>query len=241
MSSRAKLFIAGSKYAGNKIKDIVKTLKRNYKAKKAKQTPSKRSLASKRTKANVERAGQGTKSLKAYNIRAGARNDKMVPIKKQSQKGSSFQTHNVKTPGANSARGMGLSRYGSEGSASSWRSDMDRFQEIPLSSFFKKRKKALGGVASFSRGGDNMPARNKKNFRSTKSGAGMTAAGVASYRSKNPGSKLSTAVTEDKPGKKRSARRKSYCARSAGQMKMFPKAAADPNSRLRQARRRWKC
>ena len=96
-----------------------------------------------------------------------------------------------------------------------------------------------------------MPAKNKKNFRSTKSGAGMTAAGVASYRRKNPGSKLSTAVTEDKPGKKRSARRKSYCARSArrksycarsaGQMKMFPKAAADPNSRLRQARRRWKC
>ena len=36
-------------------------------------------------------------------------------------------------------------------------------------------------------------------------------------------------------------RRKSYCARSAGQMKKFPKAAKDPNSRLRQARRRWKC
>ena len=26
-----------------------------------------------------------------------------------------------------------------------------------------------------------------------------------------------------------------------GQMKKFPKAAKDPNSRLRQARRRWKC
>ena len=55
-----------------------------------------------------------------------------------------------------------------------------------------------------------MPARNKKNFRSTKSGAGMTRAGVAAYRRMNPGSKL-------------------------------PKAARDPNSRLRQARRRWKC
>ena len=33
----------------------------------------------------------------------------------------------------------------------------------------------------------------------------------------------------------------SYCARSAGQMKKFPKAAKDPNSRLRQARRRWNC
>ena len=246
MSSRAKLFIAGSKYAGTKIKDIVKTLKRNYKAKKTSSkktsTKSKRPLFRQEAlKANSARARLKNKSIKPFNIRAGARNDKVIPIKNQSQVGSSFQTHNIKTPGANSARGMGLSRYGSEGSASSWRSDMDRFQEIPLSSFFKKKKKALGGVASFSRGGDNMPDRNKKNFRSTKSGAGMTAAGVASYRRKNPGSKLSTAVTEDKPGKKRSARRKSYCARSAGQMKMFPKAAADPNSRLRQARRRWKC
>ena len=239
--SKVKLAYTGGKYAGKKLIDIVKSLKKNLKAKKAKQTPSKRQLASKRSKANIERAGRGTKSIKAYNIRAGARNDKMVPIKKQSQKGSSFQTHSVRTPGANSARGMGLSRYGSEGSAASWRSDMDRFQEIPLSSFFKKKKKALGGVMSLRSGGDTMPARNKKNFRSTKSGAGMTAAGVASYRRKNPGSKLSTAVTEDNPGKKRSARRKSYCARSLGQMKKFPKAAKDPNSRLRQARRRWKC
>ena len=93
--------------------------------------------------------------------------------------------------------------------------------------------------AKMKRGG--MPPRNKKNFRSTKAGAGMTQAGVEAYRRKNPGSKLKTAVTEDKPGPKRAARRKSYCARSAGQMKMFPKAAKDPNSRLRQARRRWKC
>ena len=41
-----------------------------------------------------------------------------------------------------------------------------------------------------------MPARNKKNFRSTKSGAGMTAAGVRAYRRMNPGSKLKTAVGE---------------------------------------------
>lgn len=36
-------------------------------------------------------------------------------------------------------------------------------------------------------------------------------------------------------------RRDSFCARSAGQMKMWPKAAKDPNSRLRKARRAWKC
>jgi hypothetical protein len=81
----------------------------------------------------------------------------------------------------------------------------------------------------------------QKYFRSTKSGAGMTKAGVARYRRENPGSKLKTAVTEKKPTGKRAARRKSYCARSAGQMKKFPKAAKNPNSRLRQARRRWKC
>ena len=88
---------------------------------------------------------------------------------------------------------------------------------------------------------DNMPKRNKKNFRSTKSGAGMTTAGVRAYRRKNPGSKLQTAVTEKNAKGKRAARRKSYCARSAGQMKRFLKAAKNPNSRLRQARRRWRC
>ena len=97
----------------------------------------------------------------------------------------------------------------------------------------------------FRKGGrvrDKQPPKTKKYFRSTKSGAGMTKAGVARYRRENPGSKLKTAVTgKVKPGSKAANRRKSYCARSAGQMKKFPKAAADPNSRLRQARRRWKC
>ena len=73
--------------------------------------------------------------------------------------------------------------------------------------------------------------------RPTKSGAG-----VAKYRRDNPGSKLKTAVTgKVKPGSKAAKRRKSFCARSAGQMKKFPKAAKNPNSRLRQARKRWKC
>ena len=81
--------------------------------------------------------------------------------------------------------------------------------------------------------------------RPTKSGAGMTQKGVEAYRRRNPGSKLKTAVTTEpsklKKGSKDANRRKSYCARSAGQMKKFPKAAKDPNSRLRQARRRWNC
>ena len=87
-----------------------------------------------------------------------------------------------------------------------------------------------------------MPPRNKKYFRPTKSGAGMTRAGVQAYRRLNPGSKLNTAVTGNvKAGSKAANRRKSFCARSAGQLKMWPSAAKDPNSRLRQARRRWKC
>jgi hypothetical protein len=78
----------------------------------------------------------------------------------------------------------------------------------------------------------------------SKSG-GLNAKGVASYRAANPGSKLKTAVTTKpsklKKGSKAAKRRKSYCARRTGQMKQFPKAANDPNSRLRQARKRWKC
>ena len=71
---------------------------------------------------------------------------------------------------------------------------------------------------------DKQPPKTKKYFRSTKSGAGMTAAGVAKYRRDNPGSKLKTAVTMKKNlTAKEKARRKSFCARSAGQMKSFQK------------------
>ena len=79
---------------------------------------------------------------------------------------------------------------------------------------------------------DKMPPKTKKYFRSTKSGAGMTKAGVARYRRDNPGSKLKTAVTgKVKPGSKAAKRRKSFCARSKGWT----------GERGRAARRRWKC
>ena len=80
------------------------------------------------------------------------------------------------------------------------------------------------------------------NYRKTKDGAGMTPDGIRRHRAANPGSKLKTAVTgKVKKGSKDAKRRKSFCARSAGQMKKFPKAAKNPNSRLRQARKRWRC
>jgi len=71
-----------------------------------------------------------------------------------------------------------------------------------------------------------------RNFRTVEEGAGMTAKGVASYKDKNPGSKLQTAVTGDvKPGSKAAKRRKSFCARSRGWT----------GERGKAARRRWKC
>ena len=80
------------------------------------------------------------------------------------------------------------------------------------------------------------------NYRKTSKGAGMTRKGVKAYRKKNPGSKLKTAVTGNvKKGSAAAKRRKSYCARAAGQMKKFPKAAKNPKSRLRQARKRRRC
>ena len=71
--------------------------------------------------------------------------------------------------------------------------------------------------------------------RSTESGAGLTAKGVAKYRRQNPGSKLKTAVTTPpsklKPGSKAAKRRKSFCARSRGWT----------GERGKAARRRWNC
>jgi hypothetical protein len=88
-----------------------------------------------------------------------------------------------------------------------------------------------------------MPPKNKKYFRSTKSGAGMTKAGVKKYRRDNPGSKLKTAVTgKVKKGSKAAKRRKSYCSRSKGQMKMHRiNCSKTPKKRICAARRRWKC
>jgi len=100
--------------------------------------------------------------------------------------------------------------------------------------------------AAYMAKGGNIPKTTKgpgANYRPTKQGAGMTKKGVMAYRRANPGSKLSTAVTgKVKPGSKAAMRRKSYCARSLGQLRRSSQATQnDPNSRIRQARRRWKC
>lgn len=72
---------------------------------------------------------------------------------------------------------------------------------------------------------------------------GLNEKGRKAYERDNPGSNLKPPVSKEQAAKsdKSAARRKSFCARSAGQMKKFPEAAKDPESRLRKARRKWDC
>lgn len=63
---------------------------------------------------------------------------------------------------------------------------------------------------------------------------GLNEKGRASYN-RETGGNLKAPQPEGGP------RRDSFCARSAGQMKMWPKAAKNPKSRLRLARKAWKC
>ena len=68
---------------------------------------------------------------------------------------------------------------------------------------------------------------------------GLNAAGRAHFK-RTTGAELKPPAPNPKTPKD-AARRKSFCARSAGQAKMFPKAAANPESRLNKARRAWNC
>jgi hypothetical protein len=75
---------------------------------------------------------------------------------------------------------------------------------------------------------------------------GMSQKAVNAYRREHPGSKLKTAVTTKpsklKRGSKASKRRKSYCSRSRGQMKMHSiSCAKTPDKAICKARRRWNC
>jgi hypothetical protein len=70
---------------------------------------------------------------------------------------------------------------------------------------------------------------------------GLNAKGRASAKAEGHNLKPPVKKAEAAKSPKSAARRKSYCARSAGQAKQFPKAAKDPNSRLNKARRAWDC
>ena len=74
-----------------------------------------------------------------------------------------------------------------------------------------------------------------RHFLSAKEGAGMTAAGRAAYNKETGGN-----LKAPQPGGGK--RKKSYCARSAGQMKMHNiNCSKTPKKRICAARRRWKC
>ena len=80
----------------------------------------------------------------------------------------------------------------------------------------------------------------KGHFRSTKSGAGMTAKGVAAVNRKTGGN-LKTAVTgKVKPGSKDAGRRKSFCARMSGVKGPMKDEKGRP-TRKAMSLKRWKC
>ena len=83
------------------------------------------------------------------------------------------------------------------------------------------------------------PAWTRKEGQNPK--GGLNAKGRASAKAQGSNLKPPVKAAQAKKSPKAAARRKSYCARSAGQAKMFPKAAKDPNSRLNKARRAWDC
>ena len=72
---------------------------------------------------------------------------------------------------------------------------------------------------------------------------GMSQKSVDAYKRENPGSKLKTAVTgKVKKGSKDAKRRKSFCARSKGQMDMHNiDCKKTPEKKICKARKRWRC
>ena len=88
-------------------------------------------------------------------------------------------------------------------------------------SIFKKLRKTTKGKG--------------RHFLTAKEGAGMTAAGRRAYNKQTGGN-----LKAPQPGGGK--RKKSYCARSAGQMKMHNiNCSKTPKKRICAARRRWKC
>ena len=104
------------------------------------------------------------------------------------------------------------------------------FSPVPNGPLIKKKGPFKGSTL---KNGGSSPAWQRKEGKNP--AGGLNAKGRASYNRANPGSNLKA------PQPQGGARKRSFCARSAGQMKMFPKAAKDPNSRLRLARKKWKC
>lgn len=104
--------------------------------------------------------------------------------------------------------------------------------------FLNTRNLHLRDVAGLARakGGGAWTRKEGKNPE-----GGLNAKGRASLKAQGHDIKPPVSAKQAKKSPKAAARRKSFCARSAGQAKMFPNAARDPESRLNKARRKWDC
>ena len=139
------------------------------------------------------------------------------------------------------------SQYDTSGSGGHWgrEGDRDTFTPGPgnmksqqLRQYFEEREPnaKLIEPQRFAAGGGAWTRKEGKNPE-----GGLNAKGRASLKAQGHDIKppVSSAMAAKSP--KAAARRKSFCARSAGQAKMFPGAAHDPDSRLNKARRKWDC
>jgi hypothetical protein len=70
---------------------------------------------------------------------------------------------------------------------------------------------------------------------------GLNAKGRASLRAEGRDIKPPVKKEAAAQSPTKAKRRVAFCRRSAGQMKMWPEAAKNPDSRLRKARRQWDC
>ena len=115
-------------------------------------------------------------------------------------------------------------------------SDKNRKRSLIRSKMMASRSKQKSDLQSEENIEEDMTGMSQKSGdkRSTDSGAGMTAKGVAKYN-RRTGGNLKTAVTTPpsklKPGSKAAGRRKSFCARSRSWT----------GERGKAARRRWNC
>jgi hypothetical protein len=115
-------------------------------------------------------------------------------------------------------------------------------QEVDADAYVDAGEKTQAAMAKMKQGvAEDWQKANKRDRTD-----GMSQKAVNAYRREHPGSKLKTAVTTKpsklKKGSKASKRRKSYCSRSRGQMKMHNiSCAKTPDKAICKARRRWNC
>jgi hypothetical protein len=132
-----------------------------------------------------------------------------------------------------------------QGPAPSPLQGLPSFKSPPLAAFLQGPKGQLAQTSKpvgFARGGLAMAkggAWTRKEGQNPE--GGLNAKGRASLKAQGQNIKPPVTAKQAAKSPTSAARRKSFCARSAGQAAMFPDAARDPNSRLNKARRKWEC